>query len=157
MATSTPMSLRRLVLLAALRCSMVWDLVTAFLGILIILDTNNVVAIGIAVVGTLIVVAFNFATRTIWHRPKPHYRFGPQLWLLRSVWLMAICVDLWTSLTCNAWFLAPSTQRDTTNVIALLGTLTPEQFLIVVFVTCISAVSPMMVGYLRGHESEFLR
>ena len=68
-------SLRKLVLMAALQLSTVWDLITTLLGILIILDSRNLVAVCLAVIGTLIVVAFSFATRSIWRkRSSPQER-----------------------------------------------------------------------------------
>lgn len=148
---ATPVSLRKIVLLAALRLSAVWDLVTTFLGILIILSQNNWVAISLAVVGTLIVVAFNFATRSIWRRRR-HSLYGLQILVLKVVWVMAMGVDLWTSMTCNAWFISPNLPDDSLALADLLRSLTIGQGVIVVFVTLVTAVSPMLVGYLREKD-----
>jgi hypothetical protein len=116
-------SIRKIVLLAALRLSAVWDLVTTFLGILIILAQNNWVAISLAVVGTLIVVAFNFATRSIWRRRR-HSLYGLQILVLKLVWVMAMGVDLWTSMTCNAWFIAPRLPENSLALADLISSLT---------------------------------
>jgi hypothetical protein len=144
-------SIRKIVLLAALRLSAVWDLVTTFLGILIILAQNNWVAISLAVVGTLIVVAFNFATRSIWRRRR-HSLYGLQILVLKLVWVMAMGVDLWTSMTCNAWFIAPRLPENSLALADLISSLTLGQGIIVVFVTLVTAVSPMLVGYLREQD-----
>ncbi|MCG8362532.1 MAG: hypothetical protein MJA27_04255 [Pseudanabaenales cyanobacterium] len=48
--------------------SSIWDLVTTFWGILLILNGVDLIPIGIALTGTLIVVAFNFSAKTIWER-----------------------------------------------------------------------------------------
>jgi hypothetical protein len=148
-----PVGIRKFVLLAALRLSAVWDLVTTFLGIMIILAQTNPVAISLAVVGTLIVIAFNFSTRSIWRRRRSGYRL--QLLLLKAVWFMAMAVDLWTSMTCNAWFISLNRPYDSLALFNLLGTLTPGQLIIVVFVTLATAVSPMLVGYLRDQDIDF--
>lgn len=149
-------SIRKIVLLAALRLSAVWDLVTTFLGIFLILDQINIVAISLAFVGTLIVVAFNFATRSIWRRRKRGSPYGLQILVLKLVWVMAMGVDLWTSMTCNAWFIAPNLPGDSLALLDLLGSLTLGQLVIVVFVTLVTAVSPMLVGYLREKDIAFL-
>ena len=151
-----PVSIRKIVLLAALRLSAIWDLVTTFLGILIVLTQTNLVAVSLAVVGTLVVVAFNFATRSIWRRRSHHSEYGAQILLLKVVWLMAMGVDLWTSMTCNAWFISSDLPDDSLALFALLSTLTVGQFIIVVFVTLVTAVSPMLVGYLRDRDIDFL-
>jgi hypothetical protein len=150
------MSLRKLVLMAALQLSTVWDLITTLLGILIILDSRNLVAICLAVIGTLIVVAFNFATRPIWRRRQHFSSAGLPLLGLRLVWLMAIAVDLWTSLTCNAWFISTNLPTNSVALGALLGSLTFGQLIIVVFVTLVSGVSPMLVSYLRDQDIDVL-
>jgi hypothetical protein len=145
--------LRKIVLLAALRLSAVWDLVTTFLGSLIILAQANLVAISLAAVGTLIVVAFNFSTRTIWY--GRHGGHGFLRLLLKTVWVMAIAVDLWTSMTCNAWFISPNLPDDSLALFDLLTSLTLGQFILVVFVTLVTAVSPMLVGFLRDQDIDF--
>ncbi|HSM81642.1 MAG TPA: hypothetical protein VLS96_08145 [Nodosilinea sp.] len=156
MHESHPLSLRKLVLLGALQLSTIWDLITTLLGILIILDSRNLVAISLAVIGTLIVVAFNFATRFIWQRRQRYSRLGLPLLGLRLVWLMAIVVDLWTSLTCNAWFIGPQSSFDSVALGDLLGSLSLGQAIIVVFITVVTVVSPMLVGYLRDRDLDSL-
>lgn len=155
MSESKPVSLRKLVLMAALQLSTVWDLVTTLLGILLILDSRNLVAASLAVIGTLIVVAFNFSTRPIWQRRQRYSASGLQLMLLRLVWLMAIVVDLWTSLTCNAWFIGPQ-QSSSVALADLLSGLSVDQLVIVVFITIVTVVSPMLVGYLRDQDIDTL-
>jgi hypothetical protein len=149
-------SIRKIVLLAALRLSTVWDLVTTFLGILIVLAQTNLVAISLAVIGTLIIVAFNFSTRSIWRSRRRNAPYGLQIGLLKGVWLMAIGVDLWTSMTCNAWFISPNLPDDSLALFDLLATLTVGQRIIVIFVTLVTVVSPMLVGYLRDKDIDFL-
>ncbi len=145
-------SMRKIVLLAALRLSAVWDLITTFLGIWLILAQTNVVAVSLAFVGTLIVVAFNFATRSIWRSRRRSTPYGLQILVLKAVWVMAMGVDLWTSMTCNAWFISSALPGDSLALFDLLGSLTLGQFIIVVFVTLVTAVSPMLVGYLREKD-----
>lgn len=154
MAKST--GIRKLVLLAALWLSTVWDLVTSFLGIVIVLAQTNVFTYSIAFIGTLLVVAFNFATPSIWRRRGHHHPYGPQLLLFKGVWAMAMGVDLWTSLTCNAWFISPALPGNSLALFDLLGSLTIGQIIIVLFVTLVTAVSPMLVGYLRDKDLDFL-
>ncbi|WP_035987071.1 hypothetical protein [Leptolyngbya sp. KIOST-1] len=155
MNESKPASLRKLVLMAALQLSTVWDLITTLLGILLILDSRNLVAVSLAVIGTLIVVAFNFSTRPIWRRRQRYSAYGLQLLVLRLVWLMALVVDLWTSLTCNAWFIG-SQQSYSVALGDLLGGLNLGQLVIVVFITLVTGVSPMLVGYLRDQDIDTL-
>lgn len=150
------LSIRRLVLLGALRLSMVWDLVTTFIGILIILDGDHVISYGIALIGALTVVALNFSTRVIWSKHQAYRRRKIQFLPLRGVWLMAIIVDFWTSLTANAWFISPNPPRDAADLITLLASLSFGQLIIVIFVTAVSGISPMMVGYFRDREMDFL-
>lgn len=157
MAPSQTLSIRRIVLLSALRLSMIWDLITTFVGTILILNTANAISYGIALIGTLIVVAFNFTTRDIWSRRSARSGLGVQLWLLKIVWVMAILVDLWTSLTCNAWFITENRPSGTMDLRVLLSTLSIGQAVIVLFVTIITAVSPMLVGHLRDQDIDFLR
>jgi hypothetical protein len=156
MHESQPLSLRKLVLMGALQLSTVWDLITTLLGFLIILDSRNVVAISLAVIGTLVIVAFNFSTRTIWQRRQRYDASGLPLFGLRLVWLMAMVVDLWTSLTCNAWFIGPQPPWGGVGLGELLGNLNPGQLIIVLFVTVMTAISPMLVGYLRDQDIDTL-
>ncbi|MEO1070406.1 MAG: hypothetical protein AAFW95_15050 [Cyanobacteria bacterium J06638_6] len=152
MNQSQPISLRKLVLMAALQLSTIWDLVTTLLGILIILDSRNLVAVCLAVIGTLIIVSFNFSTRSIWRRRQHFSAYGLQLLGLRLIWLMALGVDLWTSLTCNAWFISANPPANSIALNGLLRSLSLGQLIIVVFVTLVTVVSPTLVGYLRGQD-----
>ena len=145
-------SLRRIVLMGALQLSAIWDLVTTLLGILLILDNLNPVTVSLAVIGTLIVVAFSFSTRLLWQGRRPYDLGILPLALLRLVWLMAILMDLWTSLTCNAWFVGGRTAGDSLALGRLLGQLNPSQRIIVVFVTLVTGISPILVGYLRDRD-----
>jgi hypothetical protein len=156
MQESPPFSLRKLVIMGALQLSTVWDLITTALGILIILDSRNPVALSLAAIGTLIVVAFNFSTRSIWRRRQHYSAAGLPLLGLRLVWLMAMGVDLWTSLTCNAWFVGPQQPWGGVGLGELLGSLSLGQGIIVVFITVLTAVSPMLVGYLRNQDLDTL-
>ncbi len=145
-------SLRKLVLMAALQLSTVWDLVTTFLGILLILDSLHPVIISLAVIGTLIVVAFSFATRSLWQRRQRFSAASLPLLLLRLVWAMAIAVDLWTSLTCNAWFVGRPPAGGSLALADLLGRLSLGQLILVVFVTLVTGISPILMGYLRDQD-----
>jgi hypothetical protein len=156
MQPSQPLSLRKLVILGALQLSTVWDLITTLLGILIILDSRNPVAVSLAVIGTLIVVAFNFSTRTIWQRRQRYSAAGLPLFALRLVWLMAVVVDWWTSLTCNAWFIGPQQPWGGVGLGELLGNLSLGQAILVVFITVVTGVSPMLMGYLRDQDIDTL-
>jgi hypothetical protein len=102
-----------------------------------------------------VVVSFNFITRSLWRRRRVRV-YGLQLLLLKLVWCMAIGVDLWTSLTCNAWFVSPNPPEGTLELMNLLQTLTTGQLVIVLFVTFVTGVSPMLVGYLRNQDINLL-
>ncbi|MGA7938187.1 MAG: hypothetical protein WCA35_31850 [Kovacikia sp.] len=153
------MEIKRFVLLTALRFSMIWDLVTTFLGTLIILGTISFVPIGISLVGTLIVGAFNFSTKSIWERRDlQRDDLFIQILILRIVWVLAICFDFLTSLTCNASYVALKRLEfgrvpvEFGNVLRNLNT---SQAIIVLFITTLTVVSPMMVGYVRDQDIEF--
>ena len=69
---------------------------------------------------------------------------------------MALGVDLWTSLTCNAWFISTDPSLNSVALGDLLGSLSLGQMIIVVFVTVVTVVSPMLVGYLRNQDIDTL-
>lgn len=159
------MSIKRLVLMTAFRLSMIWDLITTFLGMLLILGAVGFIPLGISVVGTLIVGAFNFATQSIWTRSHNDRKAGffMQFVLLRITWFLAIAFDFWTSLTCNTLFVvSPHVNifQDIGQTNVQLTTLMPAlslgQIIIVLFVTTMATISPMMVGYIRDWDAEFL-
>ena len=152
---SNPVDPRKFILTSAFTLSSIWDLVTTFLGILLILNVVDVIPIGIALTGTLIVVAFNFSTKTIWEsRNAKRKIWGFPSYLLKIAWLMAIVVDLWTSLTCNAWFISSQQAQDKSALIKLLQELTVGQFIIVLFVTILTVISPMMISYIREQDAD---
>lgn len=156
----TPMTMKRFVVMSAFRFSMVWDLVATFLGTLIILGKVSIIPICISLVGTFIVGAMNFATKSIWTSTvAQRHDFFFQALLLRAIWFMSIVYDFWTSLTCNALFVAPGSVvigETRAEFPQLLQQLTPGQVLIVIFVTTLATISPMMVGYIREKDLEFL-
>jgi hypothetical protein len=147
-----PSSLRKLVFWATLQLSTIWDLVTTFLGILLILERLNPVSVSLAVIGTLTVGALSLSTRAIWQRRQHYSVRGLPLGLLRLVWVMAIIVDLWTSLTCNAWFVGGYSRQDSLALVDLLGGLGLGQFVLVLFITSVTVVSPILMGYLRDRD-----
>jgi hypothetical protein len=149
------MSIRRFVLISAFRLSMIWDLLTTFLGALIILDSISFISLGISLVGTLTVGAFNFATKAIWESKQSRNR---EILLLKLAWMLAIAFDFWTSLTCNATYVALGrfVFGGSYNFAQLFSELNVGQVLIVVFVTIISTLGPMMVGYIRDRDLDFL-
>ena len=152
---SNPIDPRKFILTSAFRLSSIWDLVTTFLGILLILNKVEIIPIGIALTGTLIVVAFNFSTKTIWERKnskRTKFRFPN--YLLKVAWVMAIIVDLWTSLTCNAWFISSQITEHKSALFKLLQELTSGQFIIVLFVTILTVISPMMISYIREQDAD---
>ncbi|NER84775.1 MAG: hypothetical protein F6K42_35720 [Leptolyngbya sp. SIO1D8] len=73
-------------------------------------------------------------------------------------WIFAIAFDFWTSLTCNTTYVALKQfdlgQSD--NLSQLFTQLTMGQVLIVLFVTTLTTISPMMVGYIRDRNLDFL-
>ncbi|MFZ4640306.1 MAG: hypothetical protein ACOYMP_07910 [Nodosilinea sp.] len=147
-----PLILKKLVLMGALQLTMIWDLITTLLGIILILESVNPVALSQAVIGCLIVVAFSFSTRSLWQQRQGYRITGPPLILLRLVWGMAIFVDLWTSLTCNTWFIGAHSPEDSRAMVDLLSHLNLGQLIIVMFVTLVTGVSPILVGYLRNQD-----
>ena len=146
---------RRLVLISAFRLSMVWDVLTTFLGSLIILGSASFVALGLSLVGSLTVGALNFSTKSIWgHRRVKRAEVA----LLKLIWLFAIAFDFWTSLTCNTTYVALQqfTFGQSASLSQLFARLTMGQLLIVLFVTTLTTISPMMVGYIRDRNLDFL-
>ncbi len=159
------MSIKRFVLITAFRVSMIWDLIATFLGMLLILGSAEFVPFAISLVGTLIVGAFNFATKPIWEYSHSDRKQGffVQFMLLRVTWVLAMAFDFWTSFTCNAVFVAlpqfnvfREVGQYQIQLGALLQTLTFGQMIIVLFVTTLVTISPMMVGYIRDWDAEFL-
>lgn len=148
-------SIRRLVLISAFRLSMIWDLLTAFLGSLIILGSANFIALGLSLVGTLTVGAFNFSTKSIWEHRRTH---RGEVTLLRVTWIFAIAFDFWTSLTCNTTYVALKQFElgHSGSLFWLFSQLTLGQILIVLFMTTLITISPMMVGYIRDRDLDFL-
>lgn len=152
---SIDINLRRFVLLSAFRLSMIWDLLTTCLGSLIILGSASFVALGLSLVGTLTVGAFNFSTKSIWERRRVKH---VEVALLQLTWIFAIAFDFWTSLTCNITYVALK-QFDlgqSEPVSQLFTQLSTGQILIVLFVTTLTTISPMMVGYIRDRNLDFL-
>jgi hypothetical protein len=149
------MGIKRLVLISAFRLSMIWGLLTTFLGTLLILDSIHFISIGIALVGALTVGAFNFSTGAIW---RNHAHQSIEMLLLKVAWMLAIAFDFWTSLTCNATYIALRTFTLTTTIelSRLFARLTIGQGLVVLFVTLLCTISPMMVGYIRERDPDFL-
>ncbi|MEO1509705.1 MAG: hypothetical protein AAFU84_18860 [Cyanobacteria bacterium J06633_23] len=148
-------SMRRLVLISAFRLSMVWDLFTTFLGTLIILGSSGFIPVGLSLVGTLMAGAFNFSTKSIWERRRLKHI---EIYLLRMTWVLAIAFDFWTSLTCNATYIAVGQFElgPSVDLGWVLGQLTSSQLLIVLFITILTTISPMMVGYIRDRAPDFL-
>lgn len=148
-------SIRRFVLVSAFRLSMVWDLLTTFLGSLIILGSASFIALGLSFVGSLTVEAFNFSTKSIWKRRRGK---RPEVALLQLIWFFAIAFDFWTSLTCNTTYVALQqfTLGQSASLSQLFVYLTIGQMLIVLFVTMLTTISPMMVGYIRDRNLDFL-
>ncbi len=147
--------LPRLVLISAFRVSMVWDLLTTFLGSLLILDGVHFIAVGLSLVGTLVAGAFNFSTRPIWERGRIKQR---EIYILRFAWVLAILFDFWTSFICNATYVAlrqfkilgrPATWD-------FMNRLAWDQRLIILVITVFTVMSPMMVGIIRKRHPEFL-
>ena len=148
-------SIRRLVLVSAFRLSMVWDLLTTFLGSLIILGSATFIALGLSLIGSLTVGAFNFSTKSIWERRR---KKQPEVGLLKLIWFFAIAFDFWTSLTCNTTYVALQqfSLGQSISLSQLFTQLTMGQILIVLFVTMLTTISPMMVGYIRDRNLDFL-
>lgn len=151
---SLDISIRRFVLVSAFRLSMIWDLLTTFLGVLIILGSVSFIALGLSLVGTLTVGAFNFSTKSIW---RSRGKRG-EIALLQLTWIFAIAFDFWTSLTCNTTYvvLKQVTLGHSDTLSRLFAQLTIGQMLIVLFVTILTTISPMMVGYIRDRNLDFL-
>ncbi|NEQ52131.1 MAG: hypothetical protein F6K11_18650 [Leptolyngbya sp. SIO3F4] len=141
-------------LISAFRLSMLWDLLTTFLGSLLILNGVHFIAIGLSLVGTLVAGAFNFSTRAIWARGRNKQQ---EIHLLRFAWVLAILFDFWTSLICNVTYIALGKfelGRPTTW--DYMSRLTWDQYLIVLVITLFTVMSPMMVGLIRKRNPDFL-
>ncbi|MDJ0706214.1 MAG: hypothetical protein QNJ46_23330 [Leptolyngbyaceae cyanobacterium MO_188.B28] len=71
---------------------------------------------------------------------------------MKIAWVMALVVDFWTSLTCNAWFISSQQIEHKSALLKLLQELTSGQFIIVLFVTVLTVISPMMISYIRERD-----
>lgn len=151
---TTNIGLPRLVLISAFRLSMLWDLLTTFLGSLLILDGVHFIAIGLSLVGTLVAGAFNFSTRSIWGRGQIKQQ---EMYLLRFAWVLAILFDFWTSFICNVTYVALGKfELGRPAAWDYLARLTWDQHLIVLVITLFTVMSPMMVGLIRKRNPDFL-
>ncbi|MEM9265860.1 MAG: hypothetical protein AAGA46_10085 [Cyanobacteria bacterium P01_F01_bin.13] len=146
--------LPRLVLISAFRLSMIWDLLTTFLGSLLILDGVHFIAVGLSLVGTLVAGAFNFSTRSIWE----HSRIKPrEIYLLRCAWVLAVLFDFWTSFICNATYVALGQfGLGRPEALDYMSRLAWDQRLIILVITVFTVMSPMMVGVIRKRNPDFL-
>jgi hypothetical protein len=131
--------------MSTFRLGAVWDLLTTFLGSLIILGSANFIALGLSLVGTLTVGALNFSTKSIWQRRRVK---RAEVMLLQLTWIAAIAFDFWTSLTCNTTYIALQQfeMGQSEPLLQLLWQLNFGQILIVLFVTLLTISGPMMVS-----------
>ena len=152
--SGSTIGLSRLVLISAFRLSMIWDLLTTFLGSLLILNSIHFITIGLSLVGTFVAGAFNFSTRSIWERSQIKQQ---EIYLLRFAWVLAILFDFWTSLICNATYVALR-QFEWGRPAAwdYMARLTWDQHLVVLVITLFTVMSPMMVGIIRKRHPDFL-
>lgn len=151
---ATKTSLSRLVLISAFRLSMIWDLLTTFLGTLLILNGIHFIALGLSLVGTLIAGAFNFSTRAIWEGRKIKQS---ETYLLRFAWMLAVLFDFWTSFICNVTYVALGRfELGRSATWGYMSQLTWDQHLIVLVITLFTTMSPMMVGFIRARNPGFL-
>ena len=150
------------VLVLAFALGVFWDMITTYLGTLIILGTQNFITGGIAIVGTAMVVALNFSTKAVWQTgARRNIRFETFLVrfiLLRLAWVLAVIYDLWTSLTCNALYVLLPTAPDwrDRSLLELLSLLKTGQLLVILFVTVLTVISPIVFGHLSGLETDIL-
>lgn len=153
-ARPTPIGLPRLVLISAFRLSMFWDLLTTFLGSLLILNGTHFIAMGLSLVGTLIAGAFNFSTRSIW---VGRHTKQNEIYFLRVAWVLAILFDFWTSFMCNVTYVALGRfELGRSAMWDYMAQLTWDQHLIVLVITLFATMSPMMVGLIRERNPDFL-
>ena len=149
---SDTQNFQQIILTNAFRIAIAWDIITTFLGMLIVLGSTGFVALGLSIVGTSAVGAFNFSTKMIWG--KGALSPGEAL-PLKMAWVIAVALDFWTSLACNAAYIALG--RFATNLPRTVGELVVQlnigQLLIVLFVTTLATISPMMAGYRRDRRS----
>ncbi|MEO0349441.1 MAG: hypothetical protein AAF282_05255 [Cyanobacteria bacterium P01_A01_bin.15] len=146
--------LPRLVLISAFRLSMIWDLLTTFLGTLLILDGIHFIAIGLSLVGTLIAGAFNFSTRFIWIGKRIRRQ---EIYLLKGAWVLAVLFDFWTSFICNVTYVALGRfEFGRSATWTYLSQLAWDQYLIVLVITLFTTLSPMMVGFIKERNPDFL-
>lgn len=152
---SMDVKMRRLAIVSAFRLSLIWDLLTTFLGSLIILGNAGFIALGLSLVATLTVGALNFSTNAIWRRRRAP---RAEITLLQLTWFFAIAFDFWTSLTCNTTYIALSQLNlgHSESLLQLFSRLTVGQMLIVLFVTLLATISPMMLSYIRDRDFDFL-
>ncbi len=152
------MTVQRLILRGALWLSAFWDLITTFLGTLLLLGSNGFVQIGISLVGTLIVGALNFSTKSIWTPPATTTADPAAFFLLRLIWVLTLLFDLFTSLTCNATYVAYQNiniGNAPIQFIDILAQLNDSQVFVVVFVTVLATASPVVLSYLSTQDIDF--
>ncbi len=147
--------LPRIVFFGAFRLSMFWDLLTTFLGTLLILDGTHFIAIGLSLVGTLIAWAFNFFTWPIWNIKgiKSIERYS-----LRFALILAIVFDFVTSFICNASYVALGQFTFGRSVIfnEIFSMLTLDQCILIFVLTVFTTISPMMLRRIRYDSPNFL-
>lgn len=153
------MTIKQFILKSALWLSAFWDLVTTFLGTLLILGSRGFVQIGISLVGTLIVGAFSFSTKSIWKMSLNRQSEVMTYVLARFIWILVICFDFFTSLTCNATYVAYqgiNIGQGPIEFLDILRNLNDSQVLVVLFITILVTASPIILSYLSDRDIDVL-
>ncbi|MGD1854335.1 MAG: hypothetical protein ACFB2W_08790 [Leptolyngbyaceae cyanobacterium] len=153
--SNTKFGLPQIVFFGAFRLSMIWDLLTTFLGTLLILDGTHFVALGLSLVGTLIAWAFNFFTWPIWNIRGIK---AIERHLLRFALILAIVFDFVTSFICNVSYVALGQFTFGRSVVfnEIFSRLTADQFILIFVLTVFTTISPMMLRRTRYDNPNFL-
>ena len=147
----------------------VWDVVTTYKGIVSILGGENSGTMGVAIVLAFFIAGLSVLTTNIWkpevlkkksnfsiviNGKEYHMDLGMRT-ILWCMWWPAILFDFWTSLIGNIQLLTRGSFGIAAATAASIPTPTLAQWIVIIFATAISALSPMIVGYFVTSSDEF--
>jgi len=149
----------------------VWDVVTTYKGIVSILGGENSGTMGVAIVLAIFIAGLSVLTTNIW-KPEVQKKISNftitingkeyamdlgMRTILCWMWWPAILFDFWTSLIGNIQLLTRGSFGIAAAAAASTPTPTPTvaQWIVIIFATAISALSPMIVGHFVTSSDEF--
>ena len=145
-----------------------WDVVTTYKGIVSILGGENPGTMGVAIVLAFFIAGLSVLTTNIWKEEVQKKKSNPTIvidgkeyplgmrTILRCMWLLAIPFDFWTALTGNIQLLTRgSVALAAAAASTPIPTPTGSQWIVILFATVISTLSPMIVGQFLSSPDEF--